>query len=702
MSLNYVSHPLIKENVVEDRLYQRNIVNVATKENTLVILPTALGKTVVAALVAVEVLLNNKSKKILMMAPTRPLVLQHRETFKRIINLPENHFIAITGKTTQEKRVKIWNSDSKFYFATPQIVKNDVSNGILNLKDFALLIFDESHRAVKDYAYTEVAKQYTKQCDYPLILALTASPGSDQERIKMVCDSLLIERIEYKTEEDPDVKPYINPINIEVKQVSLPAEYQLVSAIIKGMLNEKLRWLRENNFLKVVVSKTTRKDLIELGEDLRKLLASSSNLGIAYQALAYQSAALTLFHMLEILETQGMYTLRSFLIRIENDDKKSHNLIMKDIRYAEIVKLVFSDPPIEHPKVELLKRIVEEQLTRNKNSRILVFTQYRDTVTHLVEVLKKVNDVRVERFVGQASKTGDEGLSQEKQVEIIEDFRKGNLNVLISTSVGEEGLDIPEVDLVVFYEPIPSEIRYIQRRGRTGRKSPGKVIVLSTTGTTDVAYFFSSYKKVKKMKRIIEQLNLTLQSSKRSKLSYFVDKMTQEDIIALQSSNLEQEDVKKDVKEARIVEDIKANKRQLSTAKKLIYREVLKSGSRGLKIDEIKDKLEEEDIGKEVVEKAVNSLKKGGILKKYDDILKVPYKRIPNARLLNIEVEKVLEGHAIVIVNDRWYAKLYSEDYEGPRYLIKKGSSFKALGELYKSNNSLCVKVRYIIQENNG
>ncbi|MBO3763447.1 MAG: hypothetical protein FGF47_04500, partial [Candidatus Brockarchaeota archaeon] len=323
-------------------------------------------------------------------------------------------------------------------------------------------------------------------------------------------------------------------------------------------------------------------------------------------------------------------------------------------------------------------------------------------VTHLVEVLKKVNDVRVERFVGQASKTGDEGLPQEKQVEIIEDFRKGNLNVLISTSVGEEGLDIPEVDLVVFYEPIPSEIRYIQRRGRTGRKSPGKVIVLSTTGTTDVAYFFSSYKKVKKMKRIIEQLNLTLQSSKRSKLSYFVDKMTQEDIIALQSSNLEQEDVKKDVKEARIVGDIKANKRQLSTAKKLIYREVLKSGSRGLKIDEIKDKLEEEDIGKEVVEKAVNSLKKGGILKKYDDILKVPYKRIPNARLLNIEVEKVLEGHAIVIVNDRWYAKLYSEDYEGPRYLIKKGSSFKALGELYKSNNSLCVKVRYIIQENNG
>ncbi|MCI4438829.1 DEAD/DEAH box helicase family protein, partial [archaeon] len=627
-------------------------------------------------------------------------VLQHEETFKKIINLPENHFIDMTGKITQEKRSKIWNSNSKFYFATPQIVKNDVATGILNLKDFALLIFDESHRAVKDYAYTEVAKQYAKQCDYPLILALTASPGSSQERIKMVCDSLLIERIEYKTEDDPDVKPYINPINIEVKQVSLPTEYQLISALIKGMLSEKLKWLKENNFLKVAVSRATKKDLIELGEELRKLLASNSSLGIVYQALAYQSATLTLFHMLEILETQGMYTLRPFLIRVESDDKKSHNLIMKDARYAEIVKLVFSDPPIEHPKVELLKKVIEEQLTKNKNSRILIFTQYRDTVTHLVEVLKKVNGVRVERFVGQASKVGDEGLPQERQVEIIEDFRKGNLNVLISTSVGEEGLDIPEVDLVVFYEPIPSEIRYIQRRGRTGRKSPGKVIVLSTSGTADVAYFFSSYKKVKKMKKIIEQLNLTLQRSKRNKLSYFIDKMTQEDILALQNSNLKREEMKESIEESEIEDD--TNKKQLSTAKKLIYREVLRSGTSGINIDKIKDKLEEEGLNKEVAEKVVKSLNKSGILKRHNDVVKVPYKNIPNAKLFNIEVEKVLEGHAIVIVNDKWYAKLYAEDYEGPRYLIKKGSSFKALGELYRSNNSLCVKVRHVVQENNS
>jgi Fanconi anemia group M protein len=159
--------------------------------------------------------------------------------------------------------------------------------------------------------------------------------------------------------------------------------------------------------------------------------------------------------------------------------------------------------------------------------------------------------------------------------------------------------------------------------------------------------------------------------------------------------------MKESIEESEI-EDDKANKKQLSTAKKLIYREVLRSGTSGIDIDKIKDKLEEEGLNKEVAEKVVKSLNKSGILKRHNDVVKVPYKNIPNAKLFNIEVEKVLEGHAIVIVNDKWYAKLYAEDYEGPRYLIKKGSSFKALGELYRSNNSLCVKVRHVVQENNS
>jgi ERCC4-related helicase len=141
---------------------------------------------------------------------------------------------------------------------------------------------------------------------------------------------------------------------------------------------------------------------------------------------------------------------------------------------------------------------------------MLVFTQYRDTASHLVEELNKVEGVRAERFVGQASKVRDKGLTQDEQATLIEDLRKGSVNTLCCTSIAEEGLDIPEVDLVIFYEPIPSEIRYIQRRGRTGRKSAGRAMILATEGTNDLVYLYAAERRTEKMKSITSSLNQRL------------------------------------------------------------------------------------------------------------------------------------------------------------------------------------------------
>lgn len=144
------------------------------------------------------------------------------------------------------------------------------------------------------------------------------------------------------------------------------------------------------------------------------------------------------------------------------------------------------------------------QVGGGSSSRVLGFTQYRDTASHLVEVLSGVPGVRVDRFVSQASRPGDAGLSQEEQVERIRKLREGELNVLVATSIAEEGLDIPAVDHVVFYEPIPSEIRVIQRRGRTGRKTAGKVKILAAEGTTDMAYLRAGRRRAERMRRVIE------------------------------------------------------------------------------------------------------------------------------------------------------------------------------------------------------
>ncbi|MBW3004753.1 hypothetical protein KY310_02890, partial [Candidatus Woesearchaeota archaeon] len=97
--------------------------------------------------------------------------------------------------------------------------------------------------------------------------------------------------------------------------------------------------------------------------------------------------------------------------------------------------------------------------------------------------------------------------------------------VLIATSVAEEGLDIPKVDLVMFYEPLPSAIRTIQRRGRTGRQDKGRVIVFLAKNTRDEGYRWSSFHKEKRMHRVLKDLKSKLQLRKEAqpKLAKFCD-----------------------------------------------------------------------------------------------------------------------------------------------------------------------------------
>lgn len=92
--------------------------------------------------------------------------------------------------------------------------------------------------------------------------------------------------------------------------------------------------------------------------------------------------------------------------------------------------------------------------------------------------------MRATRFVGQGDgkKAGDKGLKQKDQKQAIADFKEGKFNIMVSTSVGEEGLDIGEVDFIILYDMPQQSIKQIQRIGRTGRKRDGIVHVLMTEG----------------------------------------------------------------------------------------------------------------------------------------------------------------------------------------------------------------------------
>ncbi|MEW6070399.1 MAG: helicase-related protein, partial [Candidatus Thermoplasmatota archaeon] len=502
----YVEQPLIKPACIEKREYQLNIANSCLKDSTLVVLPTGMGKTTIALLVIAE---RVKQGRIIFLAPTKPLVEQHCNYLQSY--LINQKISMLTGEVTPKKRLKLWK-DSNIIVSTPQVIENDLIAGRINLDNVALVVFDEAHRAVGNYAYVFIAQKYSN-----LVLGMTASPGSSSDEILEVCKNLKINNVEIRSEYDSDVKPYVHPIGIDWVLVELPENLKLIIKELNEVLAERISELRSFGLLKPK-GRISTKELLEAQVIIQKRIkARLQAQGSLFFAAVAQSAAVKINHAIELAETQGIEALRNYFDRLENDSSKGAKLLLNDLRVKKAIMLA-KEAEIEHPKLREAVRVVKEQLARKKDSRIIVFTHYRDTSELVMQELNQVLGVKAVRFIGQATKEKDKGLSQKQQAEIIEKFKANEYNVLVATAVGEEGLDIPQTDLVVFYEPIPSEIRTIQRRGRTGRTRAGKVSILITKKTRDEAYYWSSKKKEKKMRFEIQKLKYELAKRVKSEV----------------------------------------------------------------------------------------------------------------------------------------------------------------------------------------
>ena len=211
-------------------------------------------------------------------------------------------------------------------------------------------------------------------------------------------------------------------------------------------------------------------------------------------------------HALEMIETQGAPTLVRYLGRVRERPEKGRSVssLLKDPKWARIEEEALKLQGVDHSKLGVVLAVVKDQIGGKPDSKVIVFTQYRDTIEDIVKALSK-EGLTAERFVGQADKTGSRGMNQETQTENLDRFRRGEFSVLVSSSIGEEGLHVPDVDLVVFYEAVPSEIRYIQRRGRTGRTTAGKVVILLAEGTVDESYYYSSVFKENRMRKLVSE-----------------------------------------------------------------------------------------------------------------------------------------------------------------------------------------------------
>lgn len=506
--IQYINHPLVKSGTVEQRLYQLSLAGVALEKSTLVVLPTGLGKTIVALLVMVSRLGDGK---ILLLSPTKPLVEQHAAFLKNTLNIPPEEIVLFTGNIPPKKRISMWE-DARVVVSTPQVIENDILGKKINLENVSCIIFDEAHRASGNYSYVYIAEKYEQQNRDPLVLGITASPGSHHEKIQEVCTNLRIRSVEIKTESDRDVKPYIFEKKIEWKRVQVPLEIKELNKLMNKVLTDRLNKLRELGFISVYQKKLSKREMLALQGKIQSQLRSSPDQKV-YQGISVLAEIFKVSHAIEIAETQGVSSLSKYFERLENEARsksgsKAAKRLMEDLNMQQAVHHLAKCEGV-NPKLDLVKEIVWEQLHENPQSRVIVFTNYRDMAELVTENLTECEGdiVKPVRFVGQASKYKDSGLTQKQQVEIIHKFKEGEYNALVATSVAEEGLDIPATDLVVFFEPVPSEIRSIQRRGRTGRKQAGRVVVLMAKGSKDEAYYWSSNHKEKSMFQTMKSFN---------------------------------------------------------------------------------------------------------------------------------------------------------------------------------------------------
>ena len=469
-----VSHPRLK-NGVEARAYQLDAAKECLSGSTLLVMPTGLGKTAVQWMAMAE---NLEGKgKIVLVAPTTGLVAQQAKMAKTFIDIEEDKIITLTGQIRPNSREDMWK-DAKIIMATPHVIRNDALSGRILLSDIDLLICDEAHHATGSNSMAQLGDLYLQASNNPKVLAASASPGVKSSNVLEVIKRLGIERLHVTKRDDDLVKPYVTEMSIDENRILLPDLLLSTILPLKVLLDEEVEFLRRSGFLIY----TGRVTAAALDEAQRRVSAAINRGDVrGFDAAKRISDLRRLIRLIDLLETQGLQCAIMYLTRARNDkDRKTKRFL--SLPQVSTFYSDFKDHEEIHPKPKIVQKMVADSL--RTGGKVIIFTEYRDTVDNLLESLSGEN-IHPGRFVGQASKGSQLGMKQSEQIEQLERFRNGEINVLVATSVGEEGLDVPAADCVILYEPVPSAIRAIQRRGRTARKTDGNVRVLITQNTRD-------------------------------------------------------------------------------------------------------------------------------------------------------------------------------------------------------------------------
>lgn len=501
----FVDHNLVVENSIQKREYQDYLTDEAQKESTLVVLPTGTGKTIVTLRITADRLMEEFGGISLLLAPTKPLVEQHYDTYRELLDISEDNIVKFSGDVRPKDRENIWSKSPSVVISTPQVIENDLISNRISLEDVIHLTFDECHRATGEYSYVYIADKYVQQCSDPLITGLSASPGDTKEDILKICRNINVNSIDIITENDPMIEDYIYETDIQTRFIDIDQDILDVRDLLQEVYKSRLVELYEDDFIDSRSKTLSQKRLNKARSKIQQEIKKGNEDG--YQAMSIWAEAMKLNTGISLIESQGVQSFLDYYDRLEEEVRSDDS--------SKAVERLVSDPKIQraidkarnyegkYSKLDILRSELVESVKIN-DGKSLVFTKSRDTVEALIDELS--DEFSVGRLVGQSDTNNSEGMTQSQQKQEVRKFSRGDYEVLISTQIGEEGLDISEVDLVVFYEPASKGIEQVQRQGRTGRSQKGRVVMLIAEDTRDVGMFYSSKNKVDQMKSDVSEL----------------------------------------------------------------------------------------------------------------------------------------------------------------------------------------------------
>ena len=479
---------------IEVRKYQQELAEPGLNgRNYIICAPTGTGKTLVSSIIIKEHLNQkwHKGAKVLFMVGTNPLAKQQKEKLGKTI-IPAR-VECQTGDSIGDMSVIVPHSD--IIVCTAGKFQNDLRAGKVYLSNFSLMIIDECHNVRKNSPQANMMIQYLQEkkegntSALPQVVGLTASPGAGDssvpdrektlEHLIHLCALMdASSGIKVVEENEEELNSYIKKSSSKLMRIrgrNIKAD-KFISAIDFEMIEWELKAKVNSPH-----SHTSEKYQNDLQQQCRQLESSDDpehhSTICMLEFLICLSKTLSIYLLLRqkdamrMLE-QHMLSISASPTLIEQEIKQR----LEDLKY-KVSKLSADDD--ENPYLTGMKDKILAKFKAEQGSRAIVFASTKYHAQCLLDWASQLPCIKAAIVTGHTRETGY-GMTEAEQQEAIKGFDEGKYNLIVTTSVLEEGIDVVECNLVIRYHHVSNEIARVQAQGRGRAENSEGITILES------------------------------------------------------------------------------------------------------------------------------------------------------------------------------------------------------------------------------